>query len=172
MSATSLAILTALIWGIVPILEKLGLKDIPPLWGLFFRCCGVVIGLLILGGFLLKDTAIKPINTSPTLYSNNHGDKISKQVDSLPHPYKRIWQSLNIRQIFLLLMSGLLASVVGQVFFYLSLQKGEVSRIVPIAGSYPLISFLLGIFFLGESFNLVKTLAVILIIFGIWLIRL
>ncbi|MCM8763646.1 MAG: EamA family transporter [Candidatus Omnitrophica bacterium] len=156
MSAITLAILTAFIWGIVPILEKLGLKEIPPLLGLFFRCLGVVVGLFVLGGFLWQESTMKSVNSALGR---------SSQVPIF------FGYAINIRQIFLLLVSGLLAGVVGQIFFYLSLQKGEVSRIVPIAGSYPLISFLLGIVLLGESLSLVKIVAIIFITLGIWLLR-
>lgn len=41
------AALTALIWGVVPILEKLGLKHAEPTVGLFARSAGVAFGALI-----------------------------------------------------------------------------------------------------------------------------
>lgn len=41
------AALTALIWGCVPIIEKLGLKHTDPTVGLFARSAGVAIGALI-----------------------------------------------------------------------------------------------------------------------------
>jgi len=138
MSAISLAILTAFIWGVVPLLEKMGLKEINPLLGLFFRCLGVGIGMVILGIFLFKNGLFK---------------------------------TTGIRQLLFLLTGGLLASVIGQIFFYLSLQKGEVSKVVPIAGSYPLISFILGIFLLKEPLTISKAIAIGFIILGIWLIK-
>lgn len=42
------AVLAALVWGIVPILEKLGLAKVHPDVGLFFRCFGVILGAIIL----------------------------------------------------------------------------------------------------------------------------
>jgi len=42
------AILSAIVWGIVPILEKIGLAKIHPDTGLFLRCFGVVLGAIIL----------------------------------------------------------------------------------------------------------------------------
>ena len=59
------AILTALIWGIVPVLEKIGLAKINPSAGLLVRCCGVIVGAGILLFFRfnsLKDqlSAITP----------------------------------------------------------------------------------------------------------------
>ncbi|MCX5681531.1 MAG: hypothetical protein NT079_04550 [Candidatus Omnitrophica bacterium] len=42
------AILTACIWGVVPILEKLGLTNISSSIGLFYRSLGVVLVLIFL----------------------------------------------------------------------------------------------------------------------------
>jgi len=42
------AILTALTWGCVPIIEKIGLTKVTPFVGLFYRCVGVIIGIIIL----------------------------------------------------------------------------------------------------------------------------
>jgi transporter family protein len=128
------AILAAVIWGAVPLLEKLGLTNSQPLAGLFYRCLGVLIGFLLLGLFMLKPQEIKAVDS---------------------------------RSIIFLIMGGFLASFVAQICFYNSLKIGEVSRVVPVAGAYPLITFILGILFLGESINPVKTAGALLIITGI-----
>ena len=49
MSAFGWAIVTACIWGIVPLMEKLGLGRSDPVTGVFARSFGVVAGLLIFG---------------------------------------------------------------------------------------------------------------------------
>ena len=56
-------------------------------------------------------------------------------------------------------------------FFYNALKTGEASKIVPIAGTYPLVSFLIGIIFLGESFTFVKAAGVMFVIAGLFLLR-
>ena len=66
---------------------------------------------------------------------------------------------------------GFFASIVGQIFFYNALRTGETSKIVPLAGSYPLISFILGIIILKESFTMMKLWGVMFIILGIFLLR-
>lgn len=53
------AALAAFVWGIAPILEKTGLVRISPMAGLFYRCIGVLLGLLILTLFLVKPEEIK-----------------------------------------------------------------------------------------------------------------
>lgn len=43
------ALLTACIWGVVPLLEKLGLAGSEPTIGVFARSLGVVLGVVVLG---------------------------------------------------------------------------------------------------------------------------
>ena len=139
MTAFGWALLTACIWGVVPILEKIGLSDTNPFVGLFYRSLGVIFGLLVFGFFILNPTEIR---------------------------------SVNIKSALLLILGGFLASFVAQLVFYHGLKIGEVSKVVPISASYPLIAFLLAILFLGETFSLLKGLGVVLIICGIWALKL
>lgn len=133
------AVLTAFIWGLVPILEKLGLAKIDPLSGLLLRSSGVLIGAAVL-------VMVKSEHLSAVL--------------------KADWKT-----IFFLVFGGLLASFIGQICFYRALRGGEVSKVVPIAGAYPLVSFLTGIIFLSEAITLPKLVGVLLILAGIVLLR-
>lgn len=138
MNAVSWAVLAALIWGVVPLIEKSGLAKVQPLPGLFYRCAGVVLGLVLLGLFMVKPSEIL-------------------QVDR--------------RSALLLIAGGFLASVLAQYCFYSGLKGGEMSRVVIIAASYPLITFLLGILVLGESLTPYKAAGALLIVGGIWLLK-
>lgn len=138
MNAFFWAVVAAGIWGIVPLLEKLGLNKVDPLVGLFYRCLGVVLGLILLSTFMLKPQQIK---------------------------------AMDLRSGFFLVGGGFLASFVAQIAFYNALKLGEVSKVVPISGSYPFLSFLLGILVLGESFTPVKLLGTFLVVFGIWVLK-
>ncbi|MBD3380142.1 MAG: EamA family transporter [Candidatus Omnitrophica bacterium] len=139
MTAVLWALLAACVWGIVPILEKLGLGGVPSAYvGLFYRCLGVLLGLLVLGLFIIKPSQLR--NIEP-------------------------------KTVFLLILSGFLASFVAQIFFYHGLRAGEASRIVPIVGSYPMITFILAVLLLGEGLSVSKIIGVILISGGIWLLR-
>ena len=133
------SLLTALTWGCVPALEKLGLARMDPTVGLIYRCLGVVIGLV------------------PLLVFQWSGFRATLQ--ELP------------AGIAYLLAGGFLASVVGQIFFYHALKTGEVSRVVIIAGAYPVISFILGIIFLGEKMTLIKSLGVGFVLLGVILLK-
>ncbi len=138
MNAFFWALMAALAWGIVPLIEKWGLVKTDPMVGLFYRCWGVLIGLILLGVFMLKPAEIK---------------------------------SVDIRSVLFLIAGGFLASIVGQFCFYHSLKLGEISRVTPITGSYPLVAFMLGVLFLGESVNLTKICGVLAVMLGVWLLK-
>ena len=139
MNAILWAVLTACIWGIVPVLEKVGLTKVDPFTGLFFRCLGVIIGILLLGTVIVKPAQIKAVDT---------------------------------KTIILLMMSGFLASFVAQIAFYHGLKIGGVTKVVPVSATYPLIAFVLGVFVLGESLTLIKALGMMLVIAGVWMLKL
>jgi len=135
------AILTALVWGVVPILEKLGLSsNINLLSGLFIRCLGVIIGALILIVFRFRLLKLDLSNVS-------------------------------LSTVILLFLGGFLASFVGQLFFYKALKFGQASKVVPLAATYPLISFLLALIFLGEKITVAKILGVCCVILGVVLLK-
>jgi transporter family protein len=138
MSAYSWAILTACIWGFVPILEKIGLSHANPIAGVFYRCLGILVGFILMGFFIFKPEDIRAVD---------------------------------LRAILFLVAAGLLASFLAQLTFYQGLKLGEVSKIVPISASYPLITFILGILIFKENFTLVKGLGVLAVVFGIWAIK-
>ncbi len=57
------------------------------------------------------------------------------------------------------------------VFSYLkAMSFSEASKIVPLSSSYPLITFFIAVFFLGESFTLTKLLGTFFVITGIYFI--
>ena len=139
MKAYYFALMTALVWGIVPILEKMGVSRTTPLAGVFLRSCGVIVGIFILALF------------------NNSALRTALKADP--------------RTIAYLVLGGFMASILGQILFYNALKTGEVSKVVPIAGIYPLVSFIIGIIFLGEGVTFAKLGGVMMVIFGLFLLR-
>lgn len=79
--------------------------------------------------------------------------------------------SADTKTVIFLVLGGFIASILGQIFFYNALKHGEASKMVPIAGTYPLVSFLLGLLFFGESFTVAKGLGIGLVILGVFLLR-
>jgi transporter family protein len=67
-------------------------------------------------------------------------------------------------------VSSVIVSMAG-VFFYLrALSGGEAGRIVPLSSTYPFITFVLAVAFLGESFTLNKLIGTLLLSGGIYFI--
>ena len=139
MKAYFFALMTALVWGIVPIMEKMGLVRVSPMAGIFIRSCGVIIGISVLAIF--------------------NGGALNMAMKADP------------KTILLLGAGGFMASILGQIFFYNALKIGEASKLVPIAGTYPLFAFLLGVIFLGEGITLMKAAGVTFVILGLFLLR-
>ena len=132
------ALVTSLIWGVVPLLEKAGLSSASPLAGLFYRCLGVVAGMTVFGLGIFNFKDIRAVGT---------------------------------RSAILLMLGGLLASFAGQICFYNALKAGEVSRVVIIAGSYPLMTFLLGVLLFNESISPLKIAGAVLVGAGLVLLK-
>ena len=80
-------------------------------------------------------------------------------------------KSADLRSVAFIMAGGFLASFLAQILFYHSLKIGDVSKVVPISGSYPLVAFVLGIIFLGEAVTPVKIAGCLCVIFGIWLLK-
>ncbi len=81
------------------------------------------------------------------------------------------FSDLTLRNWIYLCLGGLIASIIGQLCFYRALKIGEVSRVVPIGASYPVLAFLLGVLFFGESFTWSKMCGIVLVISGVYLLR-
>jgi bacterial/archaeal transporter family protein len=75
------------------------------------------------------------------------------------------------KTLIFLISGGIIASIIGQIFFYSGLKQGEASKLVPIAGMYPLVSFILGLIFLGETFTLTKGVGIIFVLLGVFFLR-
>jgi transporter family protein len=70
-----------------------------------------------------------------------------------------------------LMGGGIMASVLGQVFFYRALKTGEVGRVAAVGGAWPVVAFLLSLAFLGEPFTLKKGAGVGLVLTGVFLLK-
>ena len=62
MSGFVWSIITAIIWGIVPMMEKIGLGQISPTLGVMIRSLGVVIGLLLFGWKFIPGSALEHLS--------------------------------------------------------------------------------------------------------------
>jgi transporter family protein len=75
------------------------------------------------------------------------------------------------QSIIFFAVSGILAGIFGTFTFYKALQMDYTSRIVPLVATYPLITALLSVLFLGEALSMVRVIGIVLIIAGIILVK-
>jgi transporter family protein len=75
------------------------------------------------------------------------------------------------RSMVFLFIGGVLASVIGQAFFYRALKLGEVSRAVAIGASYPVIAAILGLILFKEPLTWSKAGGIVMIAAGTLLLR-
>ncbi len=146
-SAFWLAAATALIWGSVPVMEKLGLggtgTGLMPMAGVIVRTCGSFAAGLILFAVL----------------------------SALRNPDIKVFEKPDIKAIAALSIAGIFGSVIGQIFFYYGLKNGNASIIAPVAGSFPLLTFIGGVVFLKEKVTPVKAAGAFVIITGLFLLN-
>jgi transporter family protein len=67
MNAFLWALLTACIWGVVPLMEKVGLGNSSPTTGVIVRSLGVVVGLLLFGSSWSTWAALRSLSWSSIL---------------------------------------------------------------------------------------------------------
>jgi drug/metabolite transporter (DMT)-like permease len=78
--------------------------------------------------------------------------------------------TMNWKSALLIVGGTLMGIIIGDVIFYLSQQLIGLSRAYPIALSYPLLTYLIGIMFSFESYNKFRIQGVILVILGVYLV--
>jgi uncharacterized membrane protein len=138
MTVLVLLLLTAILWGSSPILEKVGLRNTSPLIALTIRSLGISVVLLMIIIGLGK--------TKELLSVEGH-------------------------TVIIFIISGIMAGLLGMWTYFGALQAGATSKIVPIAGCYPLITALLSILILKEDVSLARLIGTLFIIGGIWLVK-
>jgi len=78
---------------------------------------------------------------------------------------------MSLKNIGLFSASGLIAGLLGMWTYFYVLKTGMLSKIVPIAAAYPLITAILGILILHEEVTLPRMIGIGLTIAGIILIQ-
>lgn len=133
------ALITALIWGLAPVFEKMGMRGrIDPYLGVVIRTIPITIasvsGLFFMG-------------------------RVRELATADP------------RSMVMVILGGLLAGFVGQIAYYSALKHGEASIVVPLAATYPLVTLIISILFLGETVTMQKIAGIALIVGGVALLR-
>ena len=69
-----------------------------------------------------------------------------------------------------MVLSGLVGGFLGMLFYYVAVRYEEVSRVVPVTATYPVVAFALGVIFLRESITWPKVLGLVMIVTGLALL--
>lgn len=69
-----------------------------------------------------------------------------------------------------IIASGIIGVLLAQVFYFAALRSGDVGRVAPIAGSYPLFACLLAAICLGEKLSPGRVFGSVLVFLGILLL--
>ncbi len=75
------------------------------------------------------------------------------------------------KALVLLAASGILATLLGQFSFYAALKYNEVSRVVPLCSTYPIVAALLGLAFMGESLSAQKLVGIAMVVGGVMMLK-
>ena len=62
---------------------------------------------------------------------------------------------------------GYIVSALGTLAYMFVLQKNDVSRVVGISTSYPILTMMVAIMFMGETFSLAKFIGLLLVLTGV-----
>jgi transporter family protein len=68
-------------------------------------------------------------------------------------------------------LSALCGGIIGLLLYFHALKIGEANVVIPITASYPLVTALLAMLFLGESVTASRLVGAGLIVAGIYFIR-
>jgi uncharacterized membrane protein len=72
--------------------------------------------------------------------------------------------------LWALAAGAILASALGQAFYFLAIKHADASRIVPFTASYPAVALLLGILILHEPLTVPKVAGTALVLGGLMLL--
>ncbi len=132
------SLLAALLWGLTPVVEKLGLARATPIVGVAIRSVAISVILIV--------------------------------VIVVSGRWQAVW-AVDARTAFYLILGGIMAGLCGQWAYFKALKYWESSRVVPIAGAYPLVALITSVVFLGEEFTLAKAIGTALVVAGVILLR-
>ncbi len=134
------AVLTSVLWGCIPVLEKTGIQAMDDLFAAaLLRASGAIMGAALIPIF--SPCSFKAILAAPP------------------------------KAIICLMAAGFLGSFVGQLTNLNALKLGEVSKVVPVTASWPLLAILGAFILLGEPVSAKKLCSVLLVVGGVVLAR-
>ena len=84
---------------------------------------------------------------------------------------KQLLCKLSLKPVLIFTLSGILAGLLGMWTYFKFLKLNPSSKAVPLSATYPLITVMLSIVFLGETISWQRALGTVLIILGVILVK-
>ena len=120
---------------------------------------------------LLEKTSVRHVSPEVALFWRIIGSSLGLvTVPLLSREVRSGSIQIPVAAAVALIVAGFLGSVAGQWTNLTAQKLQEVSRVAPIIASWPVITFVLAVWWLHESFSLQKVVAVILIVTGVVLL--
>ncbi|PTX55191.1 transporter family protein [Melghirimyces profundicolus] len=76
----------------------------------------------------------------------------------------------DFRSIVYVLLGGVFGVMMAQYFYFKALQFGDVGRVMPVVGSFPVLAFLLSVVVFGETVTFTKVCGILLVMAGVYLL--
>ncbi|MBO2532588.1 transporter family protein [Planifilum fulgidum] len=76
----------------------------------------------------------------------------------------------DFRSVIYVILGGVFGVLFAQYFYFRALENGEVGRVMPIVGSFPVVAFLFSVLVFGEAVTLSKVAGIILVVVGVILL--
>jgi bacterial/archaeal transporter family protein len=80
-------------------------------------------------------------------------------------------RAIDSRSAMYLLADGITGSLLAHLAYYYALRLGQASKVVPVSAAYPVLAVLLAALVLGEKLSLGRIAGVLLIVAGVFLVR-
>lgn len=80
------------------------------------------------------------------------------------------WSLPEGRSLVYVLLGGVFGVLFAQYFYFKALAIGDVGRVMPIVGSFPVLAFLLSVLIFGETITVAKVCGIILVVIGVFLL--
>lgn len=83
----------------------------------------------------------------------------------------REFATVDSKTLLWILLAGLFGGIIGLFIYFVALQQGLTSRIVPIAATFPLFTAIYAFIFLNEPISFQRLAGIVLVVLGLVLIN-
>jgi bacterial/archaeal transporter family protein len=81
-----------------------------------------------------------------------------------------LFRATDAQSLVFVVLGGIFGVLFAQFFYFKALQYGEIGRVMPIVGGFPVIAYFLSIIVFGESVTLTKLIGIVLVVAGVLLL--